>query len=1041
MKLKFKHQQYQEDAVNAVIDCFRGQPRDSIQKYRYDIGEIARKKKAEIEAEAGLKAFKDIKLEDFSDNAFKNSKIVLAEEQLLENIQTVQKKSGNLDFDKALVSNDVSKINLDIEMETGTGKTYCYIKTIFELNKNYGWSKFIIVVPSIAIREGVNKSFEITAEHFHQSYHKKIRYFIYDSDNLNELDSFSSSADINVMIINTQAFNSSLKKPQEGSKSKNNAARKIFSELDDFGSRRPINVIKANNPILIIDEPQKVEGDVKKSSKTFEALKEFNPLMILRYSATHKKKHNLIYRLDALDAYNQKLVKKIKVTGLSIQGLAATDSYLYLENFILSESAPKAMIEIEIKQKSGAIKRVRRSFSKGDNLFELSGKLAQYNDFVITEIDVNLGKLFFKNGVELELGAVIGDTNEETLRRIQIREAIKAHLEKEAGLFSRGIKVLSLFFIDEVAKYRLYDENSEKLSGDYAQVFEEEYQELVKEYLNDEDSAYIQYLKKIPVGETHKGYFSIDKNKRLVNPTIKNGDASPSDYDLIMKEKETLLSLDEPTRFIFSHSALREGWDNPNVFVICTLKQSSNDINRRQEVGRGLRICVNHDGFRQDDPNTVHQINELTVVSSGPYQEFVSSLQSDYKEIVAKRQRPLNKDYFLNKIVNISGIDIAIDDKIAKQIERYLVKNDYIDSDDIATDKLKEDIESKSLADFGELYEYKDVIVDLINNVLDASKVPDVDNGRKSDTNTINKKNFKKKEFLELWNRINHKAIYKVDFESQELIQKAVSVINKELQVKTLKYIIERGAQTESLSYEQLHTGEMIKANSSDFEEGEVDNLSDVRYDLLAEIADKANLTRSTVAEILTRISSEKFDMFQKNPEDFIHHCSRLIKEQKATMIVEKLSYDMLNEKYDLDEIFTKNQAKIDFSKMGDKLNKHVYDYVVTDSGAERKFVNKLDISEKVAVYSKLPKDFKIPTPIGDYNPDWAIAFEDGTVRHIYFVAETKGDMSTLQLRDSEKIKIECANKFFEKINSNIAGDKVKYCKVTSYDDLLSLVS
>jgi type III restriction enzyme len=794
MKLKFKHQQYQEDAVNAVIDCFRGQPGNSIQKYRYDIGEIARKKKAEIEAKAGLKGFKDIKLEDFSDNAFKNSKIVLAEEQLLENIQTVQKKSNNIDYDKELVLSKVSKLNLDIEMETGTGKTYCYIKTIFELNKNYGWSKFIIVVPSIAIREGVNQSFEDTAEHFHQSYHKRIRYFIYDSDNLNELDNFSSSADINVMIINTQAFNSSLKKPKEGSKSKNKAARKIFSELDDFGSRRPIDVIKANNPILIIDEPQKVEGDVKKSSKTFEALKEFNPLMILRYSATHKKKHNIIYRLDALDAYNQKLVKKIKVTGLSIQGLTATDSYLYLENFILSESAPKAMLEIEIKQKSGVIKRTRKSFSKGDNLFELSGKLAQYNGFVITEIDVNLGKLFFKNGVELELGAVTGDTNEETLRRIQIREAIKAHLEKEVRLFNRGIKVLSLFFIDEVAKYRLYDENSEKLNGDYAQVFEEEYQELVKEYLNDEDSAYTQYLKKITVGETHKGYFSIDKNKHLVNPTIKNGDASPSDYDLIMKEKKTLLSLDEPTRFIFSHSALREGWDNPNVFVICTLKQSSNDTNRKQEVGRGLRICVNHEGFRQDDPNTVHQINELTVVSSGPYREFVSSLQSDYKEIVAKRQRPLNKDYFLDKIVNISGIDVAIDDKIAKHIERYLVKNDYIDSDDIATDKLKEDIESKSLADFGELYEYKDVIVDLINNVLDVSKIPDVPDGRKSNTNKINKKNFKKKEFLELWNRINHKAIYKVDFESQELIQKAVSAIDKELQVKTLKYIIERGA-------------------------------------------------------------------------------------------------------------------------------------------------------------------------------------------------------------------------------------------------------
>lgn len=1034
MKLKFKQQKYQEDAVNAVIDCFKGQVKDSMLKYRRDPGIT--------ETQKGKKAKKKLAYTPLEvASGFKNSKIILPEEQLLENIQTVQKKSGNIDYDKEIVSSDVSKLNLDIEMETGTGKTYCYIKTIFELNKNYGWSKFIIIVPSIAIREGVNKSFKITAEHFHQTYHKKIRYFIYDSDRLNELDNFSSSADINVMIINSQAFNSSLKKPKEDSKNKNKAARKIFSELDDFGSRRPIDVIKANNPILIVDEPQKIEGDQKKSSKTFMALKEFNPLFILRYSATHKKTHNLIYRLDALDAYNQKLVKKIKITGLSIKGLTGINSYLYFENFILSESAPKARVELEIKQNNG-IERVRKTLAKGDNLFEISKNLAQYKDFVVTEIDVNLGKIFFKNGVELELGVVMGDTNEETLRRIQIREAVKAHLDKESKLFRRNIKVLSLFFIDEVAKYRLYDDTSEKLNGEYAQIFEEEYQKLISEYLNDENFlAYGQYLNKISVADTHRGYFSIDKQKRLSDPIIKNGDVSPSDYDLIMKEKEILLSLDEPTRFIFSHSALREGWDNPNVFVICTLKQSSNDINIRQEVGRGLRLCVNNDGERQDSGATVHQINELTVVSSGPYKEFVDKLQSDYKEIVAKRQRPLNKDYFLNKIVTVSGVEVTIDEKIAKHIERYLTKNEYIDLDDKATDKLKEDLENQSMADFAELHEYKDVVIDLLNSVLNASKVPELSDARKNNTNTINTKNFKKKEFLELWNRINHKAIYKVDFESNELIQNSVNAINKELQVKTLKYIIERGSQTESLSYEQLHSGEMLKADSSDFEEGEVNDFTEIEYDLLAEIADKTNLTRSTIAEILTRINTDKFEMFKKNPEDFIQQCSRLITEQKATMIVEKLSYDTLTEKYDLEEIFTKNQSNIDLSQMANKLTKHVYDYVVTDSKKEREFVQKLDLSEKVAVYSKLPKDFKIPTPIGDYNPDWAIAFEDGTVRHIYFVAETKGDMSTLQLRDSEKIKIECANKFFEKINTKISGDKVKYCKVTSYEDLLDLVS
>ena len=582
--------------------------------------------------------------------------IALTLPQLLENIHTVQRHQ-NLPLSAALVNDKKTgcPINLDIEMETGTGKTYCYIKTVFELNKRYGWSKFIVVVPSIAIREGVYKSLDITAEHFLEDYGKRIRFFIYNSKQLHNLESFSSDAGINVMVINVQAFNATGKD-----------ARRINEELDEFQSRRPIDVIKSNRPILILDEPQKMEG-----AKTLESFKGFNPLMILRYSATHKTEHNKIHRLDALDAYNQKLVKKISVRGISVKGLSGTNAYLYLGGIEISTSKPPVVgVELEIKQKSG-IKRVLRKLHKGDNLFDLSGGLDQYKGFVVADINANTNTLSFTNGEELRVGEVTGDVNEAALRRIQIREAIKAHFEKEQMLFNDGIKVLSLFFIDSVAKYRCYDENGET-SGEYAQIFEEEYTSHLNEVLTLDDNPYNDYLRGIEVSRTHEGYFSIDKkSRRLVDPATgkKSNETDDVDaYDLILRKKEQLLQFAEPVRFIFSHSALREGWDNPNVFVICTLKHSDNMISRRQEVGRGMRLSVNQTGDRMDNPATVHDVNVLTVVTSESYTEFVTGLQRDISESLSERPRIADEKYFTGKVLKTAAGDVEVTPQLAKQI-------------------------------------------------------------------------------------------------------------------------------------------------------------------------------------------------------------------------------------------------------------------------------------------------------------------------------------------------------------------------------------
>lgn len=1038
MKFNFKIQQYQTDAVESVVSVFKGQPYSDPVNYRRDIGSLRQGQSYSQRSfqTDGEQQTLDV-TDDFDEEGFRNEGILLHPGTLLSNIMEVQQRN-NLMVSDALTES-LGVCSLDVEMETGTGKTYVYIKTMYELNQHYGWSKFIVVVPSVAIREGVKKSFEITQEHFMEQYGKKVRFFVYSSSHLNQLDAFSGNAGINAMIINMQAFNTSMK---EGGRSRE--ARIIYEKRDEFGSRRPIDVIQANHPIIILDEPQKMGGDA-----TQKALKNFNPLFCLNYSATHKEHHNLVYALDAVDAYNQKLVKKIEVKGFQVKNFRGTDKYLYLEEIIVSpKHPPRARIEFEIAyQKS--INRESRIVGVDDNLYEYSKHMEQYKGYRISEIDPVAGTVTFTNGEVLRRGDVAGDVSERDMRRIQIRETIKSHLEKEEELFYRGIKTLSLFFIDEVAKYRKYDENGGELSGEYAEMFEQEYREAVRNFITAADTPYQRYLKGIEAGDTHKGYFSIDKKGHAVDSVLKRGadfSEDSSAYDLILKNKERLLNFEEPTRFIFSHSALREGWDNPNVFQICTLKHSDSTTMKRQEVGRGLRLCVNQEGIRMDEQSLgramVHKVNKLTVIASESYREFAADLQKQMKDALYERPRRASQEYFAGRTVQADGITGKITERQAVMIYQYLVKNDYVSSDgeDRITEQYHIDLENNHLAELPEcLRAYAPGIHKLIQGVFDERILKEMisdGNETKVPKNDLND-NFYKKEFQTLWSRINHKYAYTVSFDSSELIQKAIGAIDKELYVSMLQYTASVSEQKDTLSAEALKEGASFKGVKTATKTLRAPAAGQIRYDLIGKVAEGTVLTRKTAAAILKGIRRDKFLMYRNNPEEFIAKIIRLIKEQKAELIVEHISYNQIEGEYD-STIFTA-EKHTSFDKAF-QAEKHIQDYVFTDGTAEksveRRFAEELDGADEVCAYAKLPRSFAIPTPAGDYSPDWAIAFYEGKVKHIYFIAETKGTMESRKLRPIEQAKISCAQKLFHQLSA----EDVVYHEVDSYQSLLNIM-
>ncbi|MDR1351311.1 MAG: DEAD/DEAH box helicase family protein [Zoogloeaceae bacterium] len=1025
MKFNFKIQPFQTEAVENIVRVFSGQPKQNRITYRRDVG------KYEKPTDYQMTMFTP-EAEDEDDTGYRNAALEPDDARLLKNIREIQAES-NIKLSPSLVK-ELGAASLDVEMETGTGKTYVYIKTMFELNERYGWSKFIVVVPSIAIREGVKKSFEITQEHFMEQYGIKARFFAYNSSNLHQLDEFSSGFGINVMIINIQAFATSLK---EDGRSKE--SRIIYSKRDEFGSRRPIDVIKANRPIIILDEPQKMSG-----AATQNALKNnFNPLFSLNYSATHKTSHNLVYVLDALDAFQKKLVKKIEVKGFEIKNLRGADKYVYLaEIAVAPNKPPRARLEFEVQLKTGAIKRDTRLLGAGDSLHTASNGLEQYKGLLVSEIDPTTKTVTFSNGDTLTTGDAAGDVNETDIRRIQIRETILSHFEKEEQLFRSGIKCLSLFFIDVVAKYRRYGEDGEELLGEYGEIFEQEYSAALNESLTIFPTAYQDYLRGIEPRDTHRGYFSIDKKGRATDSTVKRGSEFSDDisaYDLILKNKERLLSFDEPTRFIFSHSALREGWDNPNVFQICTLKHSDNATAKRQEVGRGLRLCVNQAGDRQDidvcGDTVVHDVNKLTVIASESYAGFVSDLQSKIKEDLYERPIKATVSYFYGKTIKLGDSAVTIGERQAKMIYQYLSRNDYIDYDDNVTPAYRVAEESGTYAALpDELVPIASGVHTLVQGIFDPSVLKGMiedGHGAKVKGNPLNE-NFRKQEFQELWKRINQRYAYTVEFDSPELIQKSAAALNANLRVTKLQYTLTEGVQTGTeFDIKRTQTQELKHAAGSS-----------VQYDLISKIAEQATLTRRSAAEILKGLNFDKRGMFGLNPEEFIQRAVEEINRQKAAIVVEHISYQPSAEEPYTQDIFNMSKSSQEYAKAF-QAKKAIQGYVFTDGTAadsiERKFAASVDTADEVVVYAKLPrgpKGFYIPTPVGNYSPDWAIAFKRGSVKHIFFIAETKGTMDSLNLRPIEQAKISCARKLFNEISTT----GVKYHDVDSYQSLLDVM-
>lgn len=1015
MQIRYKHQRFQTEAARSIANAFTGQPKsDGQSDHTIDQGK-----------NKGL----------FKLAGFGNKNVVLAREAVCENVRSVQTEQGLKPVDYL---QDLQGVGMafTIEMETGTGKTYTYIKTMYELNERYGWTKFVVVVPSIAIREGVLKSFESMQEHFAQEYNgKRMQYFIYNSKQLSKIDAFASDAGMHVMIINTQAFNSSF--DEDSSKDKmvkgkvkkaDKTARIIFDKRDEFNSRRPIDVLSQCHPIMIIDEPQSVLG-VDKGNKTRKGLALFKPLFTLLYSATHRKDdiYNMMFRLDAIDAYNQKLVKKIEVKGIRQIGSTATNGYVYLEEIVISKGNPQARISYDVKTATGT-KQTSKVVGEQFDLYAQSEELNEYkNNFIVERIDGVEGTVRFVNGLVLHEGDAVGAVNEDYLRRIQIRETIRTHLERERQLFGQKIKVLSLFFIDHVDSYRLYEDPETK--GKYAKMFEEEYRNVLSELMPTfDDEAYLRYLSdpRNVAEKIHQGYFSMDKKGKAVESGNKEGENEERAFDLIMKDKERLLSLDlkekgAQVRFIFSHSALKEGWDNPNVFQICTLKNSDNETKKRQEVGRGMRLCVNQNGERQDADvlgDHVFDTNILTVIASESYDDFAKKLQTEMAEACADRPIIITPNLFEGKAyTKADGTNGRFDLAQARDIYDELVCQKYVKKGEL-TAKYYEDKRNGTL-DFEELNDMKDGIIAALDTVFNPSSVKPED-ARKPKTANFQQENFDKKEFQNLWKRINQRTYYQVNFDTSDLVEKSIKALDDNLKVTEIRIVVEGGSLDNVRDKESLEAGvAMTQGNTRTIHVTEAIGKG-VTYDLIGKLVTATGLTRKTIVEILKGIKPATFHLFKMNPEEFIIKAGLIINDCKALAVIQCIKYEKLNDKFATD-IFTENMLRGKLGINAIESTKSLYDLVVLDSmGTEKNFAESLEHEDDVVVYTKLPNGFYINTPMGKYNPDWAVAFKEGSVKHVYFVAESKGnDLQGSQLRGSEESKIECARRHFKAISDN----------------------
>lgn len=1016
MKLRYKHQRFQTEAARAVTDVFKGQPYVDPTEFLHDVGNGRM---------------------NMGEYGFANAPLLLDRTTLTDNVRSVQLAQGLKPVE--YFEGEGDDVTLTVEMETGTGKTYTYIKTMYELNKLYGWTKFIIVVPSVAIREGVLKSFQTMEDHFGDEYGKRMQYFVYNSKQLSKIDAFATDSGMHCMIINTQAFNSSF-----DDTANNSTSRIIFDRRDEFGSRRPIDVIAKTNPIMIIDEPQSVLGANKKN-RTRQGLKLFNPLLTLLYSATHREGdiYNMVFRLDAMDAYNRKLVKKIEVKGISQIGSTATNGFLCLEEIVIGKGNPQARISFDIKTAKGT-KQATRLVGEGYDLYEQSGGLAEYRDrCIVQRIDGRAGFVELLNGTKLYEGTMTGNVHEIAIRREQIRETIRSHFERERMLFPKGIKVLSLFFIDKVENYRVYGDGGSTSLGKFAEIFEEEYINILNENINMFSPEYTLYLQSNLVTDVHAGYFSQDKKGKMIDTkesTEKGREDALRAYDLIMKNKERLLSLDEPVRFIFSHSALKEGWDNPNVFQICTLKDSDNTTKKRQEVGRGMRLCVNKNGDRQDQDvlgEHVFDTNILTVIASESYDKFAKQLQQEIAEAVAYRPTVITVALFEGRTVSHNeGNTTKVTTDIARKIYNQLIRRDYIDDDGLLTSKYHEDKRTGNI-DFGDdLASLKPAIAKVLDGVFDPHSAKP-DNGRKRKVANFDADRFARSRFADLWNQINVRSIYTVDFSSEELIKKCVEQIDQHLTVTEIHIVVTKGKMEQIRDRESLESGSAMTQGKTVRKSMHEAVGKSVKYDLIGDLVRDTGLTRKTIIKILQEISPAKFILFRVNPEEFIIKVANIINDCKAIAVVKKITYSPTEQTYETD-LFTADEIR---GMPGDNAlesTKSLYDLVVVDSkGTEMQFAKDLENNDDVEVYAKLPRGFYINTPMGKYNPDWAVVFREGSVKHVYFIAETKGSLREVDLRDTEKNKIECARRHF----SMLSNSTVKYGVVHDYQDLLNIVT
>ncbi len=973
MKIQFdSNLEYQDRAINSIVEIFEGQ-----EVCQGNFSVVAHGAKGQRTTN------------DLNDLGIGN-RLELLEDEILANVQHVQLKNG-LPQSKKLDSMDFS-----IEMETGTGKTYVYLRTIFELNRRYGFTKFIIVVPSIAIKEGTKKTLDITKEHFKSIFdNTPYDYFIYDSSNLEQVRDFATSSDIRIMVINIDAFRKSFADP-----TKDNAANIIHRTNDRLNGQRPIEFIASTNPILIIDEPQSADN-TPNAKKAIETL---NPLCRLRYSATHIEKFNLMYKLDSIDAYEQKLVKQIEVANIQISD---TFNKPYIKLISVKASPRSAKIEIDINQNSST---VRKEITIKDNtdLYEASKGRDVYSGYTINDICIEKGNEYieFSNGESVAIGEVLGGMDDETVKKLQIRKTIEEHLDKELRLTAKGIKVLSLFFIDKVANYRLYDEAGNPQKGKYAQWFEELYVEISR--MRKYNTLFGDVDIQTEVSKIHNGYFSSDKKGVFKDSTGNNKDDEDT-FTLIMKDKEKLLSFESSLRFIFSHSALKEGWDNPNVFQICTLNETASVIKKRQEIGRGLRICVNQDGQR------VHgfEVNTLTVMANESYEAFARGLQEEIEKEDGIKFGIIEEHFFANiSYQNIEGKYDYFGATNSEAVYAYLKEEKYIDSKGKIQDSLRLDMRDGKFQVPEQFSHLQNEITSVIKKIAGNLNIKDASDKRLI---TLNKEVLLGEDFKELWERIKYKTTYNVQFDADKLVEECAAKITNDLTVGKIKYVYSRAKNKITKVGVEIDDDSIIEKNI---------DLEIIDYDLpdiITYLQNETNLTRKNIVDIL--IKSKKLESFKNNPQKFIDGAIKIIRKTMSVFIVNGIKYEKIGEDFFYtQECFEEKElyGYLNKNMIENREGKSVYDYTVYDSDVEEGLARSFNKSDEVKLFTKLPSWFKINTPLGGYNPDWAVLIEKDNKEKLYFVIESKGSLFSEDLRDTEQAKIDCGKKHFEAIAADV---------------------